>query len=99
MKPRHQIILTTIVVGASLLVGLGGLFSQINGVEERLTARINGVEERLTAQANGVEERLTARIDRFADRVDNRFLMLDTQNKEIIERLTRLETLQGVGIE
>ena len=88
MKPHHQIILTTIIVGASLLVGLGGLFSQINGVEERLTA-----------QANGLETRLTARIDRFEDRVDNRFLMLDTQNKEIIERLTRLETLQGVGVE
>ena len=46
-----------------------------------------------------MEARLTARIDRFEDRVDNRFLMLDTQNKEIIERLTRLETLQGVGVE
>ena len=88
MKPHHQIILTTIIVGTSLLVGLGGLFSQINGVEERLTA-----------QANGLEARLTARIDRFEDRVDNRFFMLDSQNKEIIERLTRLETLQGVGVE
>ena len=77
MKPHHQIILTTIIVGTSLLVGLGGLFSQINGVESRLTARI----------------------DRFEDRVDNRFFMLDSQNKEIIERLTRLETLQGVGVE
>ena len=44
-----------------------------------------------------MEERLNARIDRFEDRVDNRFLMLDTQNKEIIERVTRRETLQGVG--
>ena len=77
MKPHHQIILTTIIVGTSLLVGLGGLFSQTNGVEARLTARI----------------------DRFEDRVDNRFFMLDSQNKEIIERLTRLETLQGVGVE
>ena len=71
MQPHHQIILTTIIVGTSLLVGLGGLFSQINGVESRLTARI----------------------DRFEDRVENRFFMLDSQNKEIIERLTRLESL------
>ena len=71
MKSHHQIILTTIIVGTPLLVGLGGLFSQINGVESRLTARI----------------------DRFEDRVDNRFFMLDSQNKEIIERLTRLESL------
>ena len=77
MKPHHQTILTTIIVGTSLLVGLGGLFSQINGVEERLTVRI----------------------DRFEDRVDNRFFVLDSQNKEVIERLTRLETLQGVGID
>ena len=77
MKPHHQTILTTIIVGTSLLVGLGGLFFQINGLEERLTVRI----------------------DRFEDRVDNRFFVLDSQNKEVIERLTRLETLQGVGID
>ena len=47
-----------------------------------------------------MEERLTtARVDRFEDRVDKRFLTLDTQNKAIIERLTRLEILQGVGVE
>ena len=88
MKPHHQIVLITVIVGTSLLVGIGGLFSQINGVEERFTAHIEGVEERLTT-----------RIDRFEDRVDNRFLVLDAQNKEVIERLTRLETLQGVGVE
>lgn len=46
-----------------------------------------------------MEARLTARIGRFEDRVDNRFFMLDSQNKEIIECLTRLETLQDVGVE
>ena len=60
--------------------------------------QMRGVEGRLTAQINGVETRLTDRIDRLEERADDRFLVIGEQNKEIIQRLTRLETLQGVGV-
>ena len=84
MSDNWQVIAVVVaILGAFLLLG-----NQIGGVEERLTAQIGGVEERLTAQIGGVEERLTARI-----------VIIEEQNKDIIQRLTRLETLQGVGVD
>ena len=80
---RPVVAVVVAILGAFFLLG-----NQIGGVEERLTAQIGGVEERLTAQIGGVEERLTARI-----------VIIEEQNKDIIQRLIRLETLQGVGVE
>lgn len=60
---------------------------------------VGGVEGRLTAQIGGVEERLTARVDRLEERMDDQFFILDEQGKDILQRLARLETLQGVGVD
>ena len=60
---------------------------------------VSGVEGRLTAQIGGVEERLTARVDRLEGRMDDQFFILDEQGKDILQRLARLETLQGVGVD
>ena len=88
----RSIIWTTIGVGiglATLMLTLGGLIlTQINGLQVQITANQTSLQAQITANQTSLQAQITAN----QTSTENRLTGIESQNTELVDRVSRLET-------